>query len=148
MMLLVFTLDDRRCALDISVVERVFQAVSVTSVPETPEIVLGIVNVRGSILPVIDVRKRFRLPQKQLTPDDRLIIARTSKRQVALFADSVSGVTECSEEHVVPANAIVPGLEYLAGVVRSVEGMLLIHDLERFLSLEEETALDRALENR
>lgn len=148
MMLLVFTLDDWRCALDISVVERVYRAVAVTSLPAAPEIILGIIDVRGSLLPVLDIRKRFRLPQKQLTPDDRFIIARTAKRRVALVADGVSGVVACIDGHAIAANAIVPGLEYVEGVVRTPEGMILVHDLDRFLSLEEEAALDRAMEGR
>lgn len=147
MMLLVFTLDDRHCALDISVVKRVYRAIAVTPLPASPDIVMGIINIRGSVIPVIDIRKRFRLPQKKLTPNDRLIIAHTPKRSVALVADSVSDVVACSSETLISADAIVPGLEHLAGVVRTDEGLILIHDLNRFLSLEEETILDCALES-
>ncbi|WP_334181137.1 chemotaxis protein CheW [Methylobacter sp.] len=147
MMLLVFTLDDWRCALELSSVEKVYRAVAVTPLPDAPDIVLGVVNVRGAVLPVVDVRRRFRLPEKNLTPDDQFIVANSSGRLVVLVVDNVAGVIECSGEDIVPASAIVPGMEYVEGVARLKDGMILIHNLARFLSLEEKTALEQALEN-
>jgi purine-binding chemotaxis protein CheW len=80
-----------------------------------------------------------------MEPTDRLIIARTSQRRVALLVDSVTGVIERSKGDVVPADAIVPRTEYVEGVTTLDENILLIHDLDGFLSLDEEGALDDAL---
>lgn len=145
MMLLLFTLDDWRCALELSIVERAYRAVAVTPLPDAPDIVLGVVNVRGVVLPVVDIRKRFRLPEKNLTPDDKLIVARSSDRLVVLVVDSVTGVIECSGKDITVASAIVPGMEYVEGVARLKDGMILIHNLARFLSLEEKVVLEQAL---
>ncbi len=145
MMLLVFTLDDWRCALELSTVERVYRAVAVTPLPDAPDIVLGVINVRGVVLPVIDIRRRFRLPEKNLTPDNRLIIAHSTGRLVALVVDDVTDVIECAEKDITSASAIVPGMEYVEGVARLKDGMILIHDLARFLSLEEKAVLEQAL---
>ena len=145
MMLLVFTLDDWRYALELSIVERVYRAVAVTPLPDAPDIVLGVVNVRGNVLPVVDIRRRFRLPEKSLTPDDRLIIAHSTGRLVALVVDDVTGVVECAAKDITSASAIVPGMEYVEGVARLKDGMILIHDLARFLSLEEKAVLEQAL---
>ena len=145
--LLIFTLDDWQCALHISSVERTYRAIAITSLPEAPDIVLGIVNVRGAVLPVINLRKRFRLPKKELVPSNHLVIAHTSRRTVALIVDGVAGVIECAEQEIAAADAIVPGMEYVEGVLKLRDGMLLIHDLDSFLSLEEEVALDRAMES-
>jgi len=145
MMLLAFTLDDWRCALELSAVERVYRAVAVTPLPDAPDIVLGVVNVRGVVLPVVDIRRRFRLPEKNLTPDDRLIIAHSTGRLVALVVDDVTGVIECAEKDITSASAIVPSMEYVEGVARLKDGMILIHDLARFLSLEEKAVLEQAL---
>ncbi len=147
MMLLVFTLDDWRCALELSTVEKVYRAVAVTPLPDAPDIVLGVVNVRGIVLPVVDVRRCFRLPEKNLTPDDQLIVAHSSGRLVVLVVDSVTDVIECSGKDITSASAIAPGMEYVEGVARLKDGMILIHNLARFLSLEEKTALEQALEN-
>ena len=62
--IVVFTLDEQRYALHLLAVERVVRAVEVTALPEAPEIVLGVVNVKGRIVPVINVRRRFRLPER------------------------------------------------------------------------------------
>ncbi|TAN70416.1 MAG: purine-binding chemotaxis protein CheW [Methylobacter sp.] len=146
-MLLVFTLADWRCAMKLSTVERVYRAVAITPLPDAPDIVLGIVNVRGVVLPVVDLRRRFRLPEKNLMPDDRLIVAHSSGRLVALVVDAVIGVIECLDTDITLANAIVPGMDYVEGVARLKDGMILIHDLSRFLSLEEKAALEQALGN-
>lgn len=145
MMLLVFTLDDWRCALELSTVERVYRAVAVTPLPDAPDIVMGVINVRGSVLPVVDIRRRFRLPEKNLTPDDRLIIAHSTGCLVALVVDDVTGIIECAEKDITSASAIVSGMEYVEGVARLKDDMILIHDLARFLSLEEKAALEQAL---
>ena len=76
---------------------------------------------------------------------DQLIIAHTSRRTVALVADAVSGVIERSEQEVIAAEKVLPGIEYVEGVVKLEDGMILIHDLNKFLSLEEEQALDNAM---
>lgn len=143
--LLAFCLDEQRYGLPLASVERVVRIAAITPLPKAPEIVLGVINVQGRVIAVVDVRKRFRLPQREATLSDSLIIARTPARAVALVADSVAGVVECSESETVPAQAIVPGMEYVVGVAKLSDGMVLIHDLARFLSLDEERRLDEAI---
>ena len=143
--LVVFTLDEQRYALRLGVIERIVRAVEITPLPKAPEIVLGVVNMQGRIVPVVNIRKRFRLPERTLEPSDQLIFAHTSKRSVALVADSVSGVIECLKDQVIGAEAVVSGLQYVEGVMKLEDGMVLIHDLDKFLSLEEEETLDEAL---
>lgn len=145
--LVVFTLDDRRYGLPLSAVERAVRMVGVTPLPRAPQIVLGIVNVQGRVMPVVDPRRRFRLPARDFTLIDQLLIARTARRPVALAADAVTGVLEYSAQEAAGALDIVPGIEYVEGVVKLPDGLVLIHDLDKFLSLEEETALDRAIED-
>ena len=141
-----FNLDDQKYALFLSAVIRIIRVVEITSLPKAPEIVLGVINMHGLIIPVFDIRKRFRLPQREMQLDDQLIIASTSKRTVALLVDSVNDVIEIPEEKIIAGEKILPGLEYVEGVVKTEDGMILIHDLEQFLSLQEEKALHEALE--
>jgi len=148
MMLLVFTLDDWRCALELSTVERAYRAVAVTPLPDAPDIVLGVINVRGAILPVVNIRRRFRLAEKELTPNDKFIVAHAADRLLVLVVDTVSGVIECPARDMTSASAILPGMAYVEGMARLKDGMVLIHDLARFLSLEEKTALEQALRSR
>ena len=143
----VFTLGDQRYALPLSAVERVVRVVEVTPLPQAPDIVLGVVNVQGRIIPVVNPRRRFRLPERDIALSDQLVIAHTTRRPVALVVDAVTGVLEYSGREAVGARDIVPGMEYVEGVVKMADGLVLIHDLDRFLSLDEVTALDRAIES-
>jgi purine-binding chemotaxis protein CheW len=140
-----FVLDKHNYALDLAAVVRIVHVVEVAPLPKAPEIVLGVINVSGQIIPVVDVRRRFRLPAKEMELYDSLVIARTSKRDLAFIADSVTGVMEHPEEEVTAAHGIVPGLEYLQGVLKLKDGLVFIHDLERFLSLDEEESLAEAM---
>lgn len=141
----VFALDDGLYALHLAAVERVVRAVQVTPLPKVPEIVLGFIDVQGRVIPVLDIRKRFRLPEREVQLNDHLIIARTSTRAVALLVDSVVGTLQREVSEVIEGTSILPGLEYVEGVVKLEGGLILIHDLDKFLSLEEEKALHEAM---
>ena len=146
--LVVFTLDEQRYALHLSSVERIIPAVEITPLPQAPEIILGVIDVRGEILPVVNIRKRFRLPEREIDLRDQLILGQTSRRSVALVVDTVTGVIEGSNEKVITSDQILPNLNYIEGVVKLDDGVILIHDLDKFLSLEEEKALDTALDQK
>jgi purine-binding chemotaxis protein CheW len=94
---------------------------------------------------VVDVRKRFRLPTREMKPDDRFIIANTARRLVALVVDWVVGVHELTEREMVSAKQALPFAQYLKGVAKLEDNLVLIHDLDQFLSLDEERVLDTAL---
>jgi purine-binding chemotaxis protein CheW len=144
--LVTFSLDGRKFALYVSAVQRIVQVVEVTALPMAPEIVVGIINLQGTLIPVCDIRMRFRLPPREARLDDRMIIATTANRTVALMVDSVDDVVEIPQERIVAAEQILPELGYVEGVMKTEDGMVLIHDLEQFLSLPEEKTLDEALE--
>jgi len=144
--LVTFSLDDRKFALYVSAVQRIIRVVEVTALPKAPEIVIGIINMQGQVIPVFDIRRRFRLPPREVGLADQMIIATTAKRTVALMVDSVDDVIEIPGERIIAAEQILPELEYVEGVIKTEGGMVLIHDLEKFLSLPEEKTLDEAME--
>ena len=143
--LVIFTLDEQRYALPLSTVVRVVRTVEITPLPKAPEIVLGIINAQGQIIPVVNMRRRFHLPEREMNLSDQLIIAHTTQRSIALVVDSVRGLVEVSERGVIAAQDILLHAEYVVGVVRLDDGLVLIHNLAEFLSLEEEQALDQAM---
>lgn len=145
--LVVFTLNDQRYSLPLSAVGRVVRAVEITPLPKAPDIVLGVINVQGRVIPVIDVRRRFGLPEREMALTDHLMLARGARRMVALVVDSVEGVLRYSEQKAVRPQDVLPDLPYVKGVVKLDDGLILIHDLDTFLSLEEEADLERALES-
>ena len=140
--LVVFLLDEQRYALYLSNVERVVCTVEVTSLPKTPGIVIGVINVQGNIIPVLNIRKRFSLPEHVIGLDDQLIIARTSTRDVALFVDSVQDVFESTKQNMIEAGSIQSDMEHIEGVLKLDDDLVLIHDLDKFLYPEEERMLE------
>ncbi|HJZ12870.1 MAG TPA: chemotaxis protein CheW [Acidobacteriota bacterium] len=143
--MVVFLLNEQRYALSLSTVERVIPAVEITTLPKAPEIVMGVINLQGEIIPMINVRRRFRLPEKEVDPGDHFLIARASNRKVGLIVDMVLDVIEQSTEAITSAKAITPGIEYVEGIMTLQDGLILIHDLAKFLSFPEATQLDEAL---
>ena len=141
-----FRVDGQRFALPLAVVERVLRAVEVTPLPNAPSIVLGAIDLHGRILPVLNVRRRFGLPDRDLRPEHALLVAHTGQRAVVLTIDEAEGVVQASEEMAINAAQIVPGLEQFSGVLKTTDGLILIHDPETFLSFDETRALHDALE--
>ena len=147
MQLVLFALDEQRYALALASVQRAVRVVDVTPLPKAPPSVLGIVNVSGDVVPVYNLRRRFHLPEREIELADQLMIATTSRQTVALLVDSVSSVFEVAEDEIALANKIHSEMEYVHGVVKLPDGLVLIHDLEQFLSDEEERILDEALQS-
>lgn len=143
-----FVLNGERYGLTLSAVDSVVRAVAITPLPQAPDIVLGVINMRGRVIPVINLRRRFRLPEREIMLSDQLLIAHTARRQVALVVDAVSAVLEYPPDSRVEAHNVVANAGYIESVVKLDDGLVLIHDLDTFLSLQEETCLDQAMAHR
>jgi purine-binding chemotaxis protein CheW len=148
MQLVVFTLEQQRYALPLARVQRVVRMIEVTPLPEAPEIVLGVIDLQGNIVPVMSMRKRFGLSEPEGSLSDQLIVADTGTRSIALLVSSVSGVTERTAEDVTATEEIVPGLQHVEGISRLEDGILFICSLDRFLSTKEERELNGLLAQR
>jgi purine-binding chemotaxis protein CheW len=138
-------LADRSFGLPSRLLLEVARAVAVAPLPGSPGIIEGVINVRGALVPVLDIRARFGLPPRPLTPDQHLIIARTGPRLVALRVDRARDLIAVEQHAIETADRVAPGLEHVAGVARLTGGLLVIHDLEGFLSLDEARQVDGAL---
>jgi purine-binding chemotaxis protein CheW len=143
--LVVFHLDDQRYAIPLAAVERIVRAVDVTALPKAPGIVLGVIDVEGRVLPVLNIRRKVGLADREIGPEDHFLLARTRQRTVVLVIDEAQGVIERPATEITGPGRIVPGLEQIQGVIKLEDGLALIYDLERFLSLEEARSLDKAM---
>jgi purine-binding chemotaxis protein CheW len=143
--IVVFTLDEPRYALYLSAVERVVRGAEITPLPKAPEVVLGVINVQGEIILVMDIRKRLHLPARELDLGDQFILVRTARRRVALLVDSVVGCRQVRDREQVPAGNVLPGAEYIHGLAKLEGNLILICDVDQFLSLDEERKLEAAL---
>lgn len=142
--LLIFLLESARFGLKAVAVREVVRAVAIAPLPKAPAIVEGVINVRGRIVPVLDIRDRFNLAPKPLHPDQHFIIAQAGARLVALRVDRAAELLSVNAGAIEPPEQSTPGVEYVAGIVRLPDGLIVIHDLEAFLSLDEGSALDAA----
>ncbi|MBI5278113.1 MAG: chemotaxis protein CheW [Burkholderiales bacterium] len=144
--LIVFRLEGQCFALPLGCVERVVRAVEVTPLPGAPPVVVGVIDVAGCVVPVLCLRQRLGLRRREIAPSDQLLIARMGRRTVALPIDEAQGVIECDASTVIDPQCIVPGLEQFQGLAPLDDGLVLVHDLERFLSLDETHALDKSMD--
>lgn len=145
--LVTFRLDVLQLGLPLDRVVRLLRATWVERLPAAPASVLGAIDAGGRILPVIDLRHAFGLPRREVRPSDCFVVAHTGRRTVALLADAGEGAREYDESDVTAARDVVPGVAQVAGVLRLADGLVLIQDLGALLSLDDERALDAALES-
>jgi purine-binding chemotaxis protein CheW len=141
----VFSLDAGRYALPLAAVERIVRAVEITRLPTAPPIVLGAIDVQGRVLAVLNLRRRFGLPERDIDPADQFLIARSVNRTVVLVVDAAQGVLQSTASDTISAATLAKGLEHIQGVIRLPDGLVLIHELDLFLSAAESRALDEAL---
>ncbi len=89
--LVVFTLGEQRYRLPLSSVKRVARIVEITPLPSAPEVVHGVINVQGRLIRVVNLRRRFCLPERDLAPIDQILVAHPKRRTVAVAADALLG---------------------------------------------------------
>jgi purine-binding chemotaxis protein CheW len=142
--IIAFELNERRYGLRLADVREVLALPTIFPLPMAPTIVEGVVNIRG-VVPVMDIRTRFRLSAKAPHPSDHLLVAWAGPRLVALRVDRVLGLESIDPRDMVEAEAITPRADYLVGVARQCDGLVLLHDLGTFLADAEASDLDEAL---
>jgi len=142
--LVVFKLEHEEFACNINDVREVLKMVRVTPLPRSLDFVEGVINLRGEVIPVIDLRKRFGLQEIEITDDSRIIIVEVEERMVGLIVDSVSEVNRLANEQIQDAPDQVAGQQtkLIMGVGKIDERLLIILNLDRILSSEEQIALD------
>jgi purine-binding chemotaxis protein CheW len=138
-------LNGTRFGIRADAVREVYQSVTITPLPGAPPSIEGLVDVRGTIAPVYDLRSRLGLPARPPGPDDHLIIAQADARLVVIRVDRAIDLVR------VPADQLEPALPdarpaHVAGVARLPDGLVVICDLTAFLSSAESTRLAAALE--
>lgn len=145
--LLIFNIDGARYAVHLHAVERVIPAVEITPLPEGPDIVTGVINVQGRILPILNIRRKFRLHERDMDVDDDIVIAKGSKWTIAFAVDAVEGVVELRPDEIIPAASILPDMEYTEGVIKIQDNIVFLHDIDKALSFEDRAKLGAVTEN-
>jgi len=132
--LVLFRIEDQRCALFLSAVERVIRAVAVTPVADAPEDVIGLINFHGTVVPILDLRGILGIPRRDIALADQFVIARAGARRVGILVEEVLEVARPAVGRTVSPGDILPRLgEFVEGAVKLEDGVILIYDPERFL---------------
>jgi purine-binding chemotaxis protein CheW len=147
MQVLTVSISELRVGVAIQDVVEAVRAVAITPLPGAPAVVEGLVDFRGTIAPVYDMRLRLLGSHDDIRPDHRLVMARSSGRLVALHVDAVHELVDLEADALTPAESQTAKMPHIAGVATLPDGLLLIHDLATFLSEAEEDTLARTLEN-
>ncbi|MDR2650523.1 MAG: chemotaxis protein CheW [Clostridiales bacterium] len=133
-----FYIDSEEYGLEISVVKEIIEMVPITRIPESPEFVEGIINLRGDIIGVLDVRKRFSKSPKPYDEQTCIIVVEYGEFVLGLIVDSVNEVLIIKEDHIsAPPNAKLNHYnQYIRNIGRVEHGIVLLLDLERVLQQE------------
>jgi purine-binding chemotaxis protein CheW len=147
--LVVFTLGNESYAVDINTVKEIIHLQPVTRLPGTPPSVEGVINLRGSVIPIIDLRKRFEMDQVERNKDTRIVVVACGNSSVGVIVDSVAQVMRIPMESVEPASNVFSEeqVEYLLGIVKLTNRLIILLDMDRILTSQELSSL-RTLETK
>ena len=144
--LVTFKVEDEEFGVDILGVQEIIRSMEVTRVPKAPAFVEGVINLRGKVIPIVDLRKRFGLVQKAHDRNTRIIVMEMASAVVGFVVDSVSEVLRLPASTVEPTPAVVAGIdsEYIRGVGKLDDRLLILLELDRLLNAGEHELLQAA----
>ena len=144
--ILIFEVAGQRYALGLGQLREVVRAVAITPLPGAPPMVEGVIDRRGSLVPVVEVRPRLGLETKPIDAADHFIIAEAAGQTVALRVDGANELREIPEPSLESARELAPEADTILGVARLPDGLVVVQDLGRFLSAADAEALAAALD--
>lgn len=137
--LVTFSIGEEEFGVNILKVQEINRTMEITKVPRSPEFVEGVINLRGKVIPIIDLRRRFGLSSKPEDKDTRIIVIEINSVIVGFVVDAVSEVLRIPASTVEPPPPVVAGVEsdYISGVGQLKDRLLIMLDLDRLLSTED-----------
>lgn len=144
--LVTFKVGGEEFGLDVFSVHEILRWQGVTPVPRAPAFVEGVLDVRGAVVPVIDLRRRFEVPEFGHDDETRIVLVEFGGERLGLVVDSVTEVLRAPETAISAPPAYIKGLaaEFVRGIVRLEGRLVILLDLDRILSSEERIALEGA----
>jgi len=141
--LVVFELSGESYGVEIGAVNTIIRMQPITHVPRAPEFVKGVINLRGSIVPVIDLRTRFGLAGFEETKASRIVVVETESGLMGMIVDAVTETLSLPTSAIEPPSSIVTSADsrYLRGVAKADDRLLILLDLERILTASEKEVM-------
>jgi len=146
--LVTFEVESEEFAIDILAVHEINRMMEITRVPKSPPEVEGVINLRGRIIPVIDLRRRFNMPEKQDDEHSRIVVVEIDNRVIGFIVDRVHEVLRIKSSIVEPPPSMITSVksDYIAGVGKLDDRLLILLDLAKLFSAEFLAATDQAIE--
>lgn len=138
-----FNIGDEEFGVDILKVQEINRMVQVTRVPNAPEYVEGVINLRGKVIPIIDLRRRLHMKDKQYDKDTRIIVVELEAKVIGFVVDSVNEVLRIKKNITEPPPKMVSGIDsdYITAIGKLEDRLLILLDLERILTHQEKREL-------
>jgi purine-binding chemotaxis protein CheW len=123
-----FKLDNVEYGVNIMVVDEILRCPQITRVPNTPDFIKGVINLRGNVIPVIDVRKRFGLSKTKVSDLTRIIVVEIEEKYVGLLVDNVHQVVRMSPSEIDPPSSLLEGVseDFISGIGRLKDRLIVI----------------------
>lgn len=143
--LVTFRLGTEEFGLDVFAVHEILRYTEPTPVPRAPAFVEGVMDVRGTLVPVVDLRRRFELPHVEMGEDTRIVLVEFGGERLGLVVDAVTEVMRVAETAIQPPPRYIRGLaaEYVRGMARLEGRLVVLLEMDRILSSEERIALEQ-----
>ncbi|HEY9469023.1 MAG TPA: chemotaxis protein CheW [Propionibacteriaceae bacterium] len=141
---LVVHVGDVRCGFVLDEVVEVLPALATTALPGAPETVSGVIDLRGALVPVLDLRRRLGLPTRPPDCEDHVVVCDVRPRRVGIWVDRAEDVVTVASRDLVPVDDVAQA-KYLPGVTRRDDGLMLVYDVRSFLAADEALRLDSAV---
>ena len=143
--LVVAKLANEEYGIPITQVQEIIQIPSITRVPGIPGFVEGVINLRGKIIPIVDLRKRFNLTQEQFGENTRIVVTTIDNQSIGLLVDSVSEVIRLSNDAIDPIPPKISQIcsEYLSGIGKFEKRLIILLNLEKLLTDFEKSAMKK-----
>jgi purine-binding chemotaxis protein CheW len=143
--LVTFKIEEEEFGVDILTVETIIRMTEITKIPNAPDFVEGVINLRGMIIPIVDFRKRFNMQPKDEGKDTRIIVTNVNGTQMGFIVDSVSEVIRLPVSSIEPPPPIVSGIEadYIEGVGKLDDRMLILINIEKLFTEKDKKMLEK-----
>lgn len=144
MQLVIFSLGKEEYGVDIMQVKEIVPYKEPVKMPNTLQFVEGIINLRGEIIPIVNLKKRFNISGEDIGDQTRVIVMSIDSKKVGFIVDDASEVITINSENIEPAPEIVAGIDrrYITGIGKVEERILIILDLDKLFSEKEQEALE------
>lgn len=139
-----FHLGREEYGVDISQVQEIIRMVDITHVPRAPHFMEGVINLRGQLIPIIDLRTRFGMERAEHTKNTRIVVTEIATKRVGIIVDSVSEVLNLPVENVEEAPEMIAGVgtEYISGVGKVGDRLIILLELQKVISTQEKQELE------